>query len=370
MNFFTKLRMLLSSLYFLSSGGRFDYIFFSEKKNYKYYFLPLINKISSIKNNKIIYLSTDIGDRIDMPSVKNLYIGDGFLRMIALNLIKGKFFFITTTDLGNNEIKKSKNIDYYVYIFHSLQSIHKIYTEGAFNNYDIICCNGNYQLEELKKTEDVYNLKKKQFIKSGYLYLEYLKNNLNFHEKNDYVLFAPSWNYNEKNLFDTFALNFLDHLLKNNLKVIFRPHPEHYKRSKKIINKVEREYKNNKNFFLDSNISNLESLNNSNILITDFSGIAQEFLFVFKKPIIIVKDLEKIHNKNYKMIDDNTYEDEVYRKFGYFINSENFYNLSKEIGFAKLEFEDKKKYLEDFLNKSIFNNKSPSEIIYNELLKY
>ena len=67
---------------------------------------------------------------------------------------------MTLTDLGNYEIKKSNNCKNYLYIFHSLMSVFKGYNKNAFNNFDIIFTNGQYQKEELKLMEQKYNLKK------------------------------------------------------------------------------------------------------------------------------------------------------------------------------------------------------------------
>ena len=57
---------------------------------------------------------------------------------------------MTLTDLGNHEIKRSKNCKSYVYLFHSLVSTHKGYTHKAFENYDVILSNGEYQKKELE----------------------------------------------------------------------------------------------------------------------------------------------------------------------------------------------------------------------------
>ena len=369
MNFFIKLKKLISSLYYLSTLDKINYVFFSEKKNYKYYLLPLLNKIADQQDKKILYLSSEVDDLIQNKLIVNLYIGTGFFRMVILNLVKCKYFFLTMTDLGNNEFLRNKKIDNYVYIFHSPQSTHKIYTENAFDNYDIICCNGNYHYDEIRKRETIFNLKKKKLIKSGYLYLEFLLKNISLNKNSEHILFAPSWNYNERNLFDEYSLNVLDYLLDNNFKIIFRPHQEHYKRSKHIIEKLIKNYENKNNFMLDQNDNNLFALSNSNLLITDYSGIALEFLFVFKKPFIIVNDLKKIHNKNFEKINKDTFEEKVYREFGHFVESSNLLNIKEDINEAKKKFEFKKKKLEEFLNTNTYDFQTASEKIYQDLIK-
>ena len=363
-----KFKQLLFSIYHLSSRSKINYVFYSEKENYRYYFLPLINKLIT-KNEEIYYLSSDLNDQIasDNKRIKNFYVGKGFVRMIILSLIKCNYFFMTITDLGNNDFFKSKNIKNYVYIFHALQSTHKIYTEKAFDNYDIICCNGPYQCEEIKTREEKFNLKNKKLIKSGYLYLEFLLKNTNYNKNPEYILFAPSWNYSERNLFNEYSINILDYLLNYGFKVIFRPHQEHYKRSKQTLDKIINKYKDKNNFILDQNNNNLFALENSNFLITDYSGIVHEFLFVYKKPFIIVSDLKKIHNKNFEKIDKDTFEDKVYKDFGYFIKSNELSKLKDDIYNAKKKFEDNKINLNEFIKKNIYASEKASEKIYLDL---
>ena len=366
-----KFKQLLISIYHLSSRNKINYVFYSEKENYKYYFLPLINKLIN-ENQEIYYLSSDLDDL--KPSnnlkVKNFYIGKGFIRMIILSLIKCKYFFMTITDLGNNEFFKSKKIKNYVYIFHALQSTHKIYTEKAFDNYDIICCNGNYQYEEIKIREEKFNFSEKKLVKSGYLYLEYLKSNINLSKDKNFILFAPSWNYNNFNLLEQFSIKILNQLLKDNFKVIFRPHQEHYKRSKNKIDEIFLKFKKNSNLIIDQSPNNLKSFEQSNFLISDYSGIVHEFLYICKKPFLVFNDLKKIHNEKYFQIKDGSFEEDVYKKFGFFINSSNIEDIKENIIKAKLEFNDKEKEIESFFSERLFLKPKASETIFNEIINH
>ena len=65
-------------------------------------------------------------------------------------------------------------------------------------DYDIIFCAGEYHYNELRKLEEINNSKKKFLPKTGYLYFDYLSKNNKELKKEDFVLVAPSWNYNKK----------------------------------------------------------------------------------------------------------------------------------------------------------------------------
>ena len=200
-------------------------IFYSESKNYRNYFIELINILN--KHNKIIYVTSDEEDLDYINNVKPIFIGDGLIRLIFFTFLKCKIIFLTLTNLNYHQLKKSKNCKNYIYIFHSLVSTHKCYEKTSFEAYDIIFSNGPYQTRELKKAEKIFNFKEKKIFDTGYLYYEFLKKNKkNLPIEQGTILFAPSWNRNNKNLFDDYSHKIISSLLKQNFKVILRPHPE------------------------------------------------------------------------------------------------------------------------------------------------
>jgi len=223
---------------------------------------------------------------------------------------------MTLTGLGN-PFQKSRFCKYYVYFFHAIASTHKIYTKTAFKNYDIILTNGEYQSKELRLTEKQFNFPKKEIVNTGYFFLDNIRKEANLHliEKKN-ILFAPSWNYNKENLFDDFSIDIITSLLSKNFIVTLRPHPEHYKRSKNVINKINGLFLDNKSFSLDHSISNLKSLEKAEIIITDNSSIVFEFMLIFKRPIIYLDYQDKIHNIDADKVSIPTIEEEFKTMFG------------------------------------------------------
>ena len=127
------------------------------------------------ENISVIYLTSDIKDNVKISDkIKPVFIGSGFFRILIFMFIKCEMVIMTLTDLDIHEIKKSKNCKNYVYIFHALVSTHKCYTHTAFDNFDIILSNGEYQEKELRLCEKLFNLKEKKIYNTGYLYLEKL----------------------------------------------------------------------------------------------------------------------------------------------------------------------------------------------------
>ena len=345
---------------------KYDFVFFSEEKNYQKYFIDIIKNLSTLEK-EIIYLSSDKFDKIHRKNVVNVFIGRGLLRAFFLNLIKCKYFFMTLTDLNNHEIKKNKKIDKYIYIFHAANSTHRAYTETAFNNYDIILCPGFRHELEIKKMENLYNLKKKQIIRSGYFFLDtirksYIKNKT----QKKSILIAPSWNYNKENFVNNYLDVILDILLfQKKYKIVFRPHPETIKREKKLIKNINNKYSNFKNFSLDLEKDNLFSMQNSDLLITDYSGIAIEFILGLKKPTIFFTKYKKIHNPNYKLIAEETFEDDVKEKFGLSVENLRFDEIDRYIDTAFEKFLINQNKIDDYLGNNLYNLDCSASFVSN-----
>ena len=95
-------------------------------------------------------------------------------------------------------------------------------------------------------------------------------------------------------------INYLEELINillANVKseIIFRPHPSNRKDQK--ILKIERIFKDNKNFYLDISDNYLNTYSKSYCLITDLSGTAYTYAFLTKKPVIFFSKNEKLINE-------------------------------------------------------------------------
>ena len=298
----------------------YEYIFYSENINYFNSYKDFILKLAEQKkNSKILHLVSDDEKKYENliieKNIITINIGIGSLRTLIFPLIKGKYFFMTLTNLGNFYLKKSVKCSNYVYFFHSLASIERVYEYDAFKNYDIICCNGPYQKIKLLDQEKKNNFKKKKLYETGFLYLDFLTKKIknNKREKRT-ILFAPSWNENKINLFDNYGIDIINSLIINNFNIILRPHPEHYKRSKKTIKNILDKFNDNQNFSLSKDLLDLDSLERSSLLITDFSGISIEFIAILKRPVILLEIGEKIFNKDWNN-QEKLFEDKFKDKF-------------------------------------------------------
>lgn len=353
--------------------NNFKIVFFSENRNYKKYSSILIETLLDVYPNDVLYVSIDKKDIIDDKRIKNLFLENKYLTQFFFMKLKCKNMLTTTIDLGNHLIVKTKNVENYIYYFHSPVSTTKVYTNKAFDNYDTILSIGKFQKEEIRKREKVKKIKEKKIIELGYPYFDYLKkklNEINFNEP-DSILVAPSWNYREKNFINEDFEQIIDCLLQYGFKVIFRPHPEHFKRSKNFINKIKNRNLN-KNFVFDDKIENFISMKKSISLITDNSGIAIEYTLILKRPVFYYSSLDKTHNTDVEdFIEMFNLEETLKKNFGYVFNYSKIDNLGVFINNNIDIFKNTRKNdLDIFLKNNFFNVFKSKEFIKDNLKNF
>ena len=345
------------------------YIFYSEDLKYQKYSYLLIETLVKKFPKEVYYVSSDIDDKIINLDIENIFIGKGLLMSIFFLIIRAQNMFLTITDLNNHAVKKTNNVGKYIYYFHAPVSTTKTYTATAFDNYDIILCNGNYHLEEIRKRESIKKIKKKKLIKTGYFYFDYLNSRKNSQIETNEVLIAPSWNYKQKNFINENLEEIIQSVLAKGHVVKFRPHPESFKRSMLTINSFKKKFSNEK-FILDETFENVKSMENAKCLITDSSGIAIEFILLFRRPVLYFEDNEKIHNTEFEDYRELiTMDQKVKETFGYTFRKENIKDLDVLINKSILEFKNKDIKIKDFIDNNFYNYGSTIKSFNNFITK-
>ena len=236
-------------------------VFYLEMESDFIFFKPVVEKLTQEYDTKICYVTSSKTDPMLSCNDKNIlpfYIGDGVARSNFFINLKATIIVMTMPDLETFHIKRSKVYPvHYVYIFHSLNSTQRAYTNTAFDNFDTIFCTGNYQIIEIQERERKFNLNKKKLVKHGYGRLDTLINEARSTDirksvsNNKVVLIAPSWGAN--GLIETKGQEIVSILLDSGFDVILRPHPMTIKKSNKVIQKIEKEFKDNLKFKLSLN---------------------------------------------------------------------------------------------------------------------
>ena len=348
-----------------------DITFYAESKNDWAHFKSLILEILNNSNYKISYITSDKNDlahKIINKKFKVYLIDNIYLLSWIFKNIKTKLFFMTLPDLEKFYFKRSKFKVNYVYIQHSLVSLHMIYRKGAFDSFDTIFCSGEHHIKEIQAMENKYNLKKKKLIKYGYgkiddLILENKFNNFSEikKQKNIHFLIAPSWGKNCI-IENGTIFNIIDNIILQGHRVTLRPHPETIKKSIPIIDKILTRYSNNKLFSFDKNLDNNNIYFQSDIMISDWSGAAYEYAFALNKPVLFVDSPRKINNPDYEELKLTPFEVYMREIIGSFYKKKSNYLLgefkkidanvvNKNLFYIENSAKIGLKYINDFLRK-------------------
>jgi YidC/Oxa1 family membrane protein insertase len=299
---------------FFSKDVKRELVFYSEGSGFHKYFKGYIDYI--LKNSDIVihYVTSDPGDKIfDMkaPRLKPYFINDKDLVALFMKM-DADIFVMTTPDLDKYHLVRSmvrKDVEY-IYTDHHMTSLHLVLRESALDHFDTVFLSGPNREEEIRQTEYIYNLPQKTLVETGYALLDDLLERVAAQsaEENDRVndrkkiLVAPSWQ--RDNLLDYCLPELIDGLSGNGWDITIRPHPEFVKRFPNKIEKIEKAYADRlgKDIRLETDFSSNESIYTADVVVTDWSTIAQDFSYTTKKPAVFINTPMKVMNPNYERI--------------------------------------------------------------------
>ena len=287
-------------------------VFYAENKASMNHFRLLISELTKKSDYKICYVTSVKNDPILSSNDDNIftfYIGDGIARTKFFLELKAKVLIMDMPDLNTFHIKRSKVYPvHYIYIFHSMFSIHSYLRKGAIDNYDTIFCVGEHHKNEVLEIEKVYDLKSKKLIDYGFGRLDTLlqeKEGIGKKlDKENLIIITPT--YGENNLLKVCGVEIIDMLLENNFKVLLRPHFRIFQENPELIDEIEKKFLDHENFRLEDGVIAKEDFHSSKCLISDWSGISMEYAFVFERPVIYIDVPQKIMNDEIEKNSSNT----------------------------------------------------------------
>ena len=293
------LRALAVKLRFILSGGKakkiyadkIPFVIYSDHKRYWNVFEPICDEFERRKIPLVYYTqSADdpaLSKKYDF--VKAEFISEGNKGFVRMNMLNAGTVISTTPGLDVLQWKRSKNVDRYVHVPHSVDDLSG-YRMFGLDYYNAVLCTGINQVDFIRKIESLRTIKPRETKIVGSTYmdanLEYLKD-LPSHKTNincPTVLLAPSWG--KSAILSRFGESLLDALVKTKFKIIVRPHPQSKTSEKDLLAQLESRYKDAENLSWNYDNDNLAVMNESDILITDFSGIIFDYAFLLNRPLI------------------------------------------------------------------------------------
>ena len=337
-------------------------VFYAENKASMDYFESLISELTEKMNLQICYVTSVKDDPILVSKSQRIlpfYIGDGTARTKFFLTLKAKILVMDMPDLDQFHIKRSKIYPvHYVYLFHSMFSIHSYLRKGAIDNYDTIFCVGPHHVNEVRETEKIFELKPKNLVKYGFGRLDtLLQKKENFQGTNsdvrDLIIIAPS--YGDNNLLEKCGIKLIEILLKSNFRVMLRPHLRTLRDSTELMGSINEKFEKNPNFILEKGDIPFDSYHDSKCMISDWSGISLEYAFIFERPVIFIDVPKKVLNPNSSDISLEPIEISIRKKIGHIVSPNSLEEIPLIIKDLEKNAQIFNKQIKEIISNTVYN---------------
>jgi CDP-glycerol glycerophosphotransferase (TagB/SpsB family) len=271
------------------TGIKNKYVIYAEDKRYYTLFKPIIEEFEK-RGIELLYLTSSQDDPVfaaGFQYIKTELLGKGNKAFAMLNFLSADFVLATTPGLDVYQWKRSKMVKHYSHIFHA-PTENALYELYAMDYFDSVLITGDdFQESVIRKLEKVRKLPEKKIVTVGCPYLdEYAKKieQIPNQEKISFtVLVSLTWG--KLSLLSSFGEKLLDSLVKTEWQIIVRPHPQSFIVEKDIVDRLTTKYANNSNLKWDLERDNIYSLKKADIMISDYSGIIFDYMFLLNKPV-------------------------------------------------------------------------------------
>ncbi len=330
-------------LKFLITGGRAKavdehkrgIVVYSEGKRYWNLFEPIVEEFER-RGEELTYWTSDPSDPARTKSyehVESSFIGEGNKAFARLNLLNARVCLSTTPGLDVYQWKRSRNTNWYVHLFHAIDS-GTSYRMFGLDYYDAVLLTGQFQEKSIRALEELRHLPAKELPVTGVPYMDSLKKRLEEMEEKKpssagtegrTVLLAPSWG--QSGILSRFGGEIIEALLATGYHIIVRPHPQSFVSEKHILEPLQKKYADNPALEWNSDSDNFDVLYRSDILISDFSGVLFDFALVFGKPVLYADASYDPAPYDAWWLKEPLWQFQVLKKFGVELKREDFGRL-------------------------------------------
>lgn len=287
--FFIKMKFRLSGGKVSTDDHKIPIAIYSDDKRYWRIFEPVCRELGK-RGMEVIYLTQsedDPGLSSGLENVKAEYIGSDNKAFARLNYLKATILLATTPGLEVYQWKRSPDVDWYVHILHAPTEV-VTYRMFGLDYYDAVLLSGDYQARDIRNLEEMRKLPEKELVQIGIPFMDEMAKRLAGDtaqpEHPRTVLLAPSWG--KSAILSVYGGSIIETLLATDYHVIVRPHPQSFTSEKELLEELMARYPASEQLEWNRDTDNYDVLRRSDILISDFSGVAFDFSLVYDKPII------------------------------------------------------------------------------------
>lgn len=312
-----------------------ELVLYSEGPSYWLHLKAVVQGLLDESDLSFSYVSSDLEDpglRYAPERIHSFCVGQGFFRTMFFSGLSAKVLAMTMPDLESFHIKRSRHAPVrYLYIHHSPVSTHMVYRPEAFDHFDEIFCAGPHHELETRARERLFKLKEKELFKHGYGRLDDLlldkKPEASAPGNNEplWVTVAPTWG--TPGLLESCGKELAGILLDNGFKVTVRPHPRTRLTAPRIIADLQASYGGHRLFNIEDDAKNAASINEADLMISDWSGAAFDFAFVRLRPVLFIDTPRKVNNPDYAQLEMEPLEASIREEIGAIVAPENLHEM-------------------------------------------
>ncbi len=296
-------------------------VFLAESHQDWHHFRPVLDHLTGPLGETVLYVCADPGDPAmhqSSPRIRAFCVGKGLPRIWFCQFVEADVLVTQILDLGNLELKRSVNPVHYVFMAHSLTSAHMADREDSYDHYDTILCCGPHFGREVRRREELKGLPPKRLVPHGYGRLD----DLIAHRREPppaelagiHVLLAPSWG--PQTILPVCGMEVVDTILAAGFRITLRPHYQTRWQTPDVIDRIVAKHHDNPRFALVEQMAERDSLFDSHVMITDWSGAGQDYGMGLEKPVIYIDVPLKSRNTAWQSLGIEPFESYVRDKLG------------------------------------------------------
>jgi hypothetical protein len=189
----------------------------------------------------------------------------------------------TTPQMDVMTFRRSKRVRHYAMLQHGLGESRYV-RPYAYDFYDSVLCCGPVLKTNIRRMEGLRGSRAKKLLETGLPHYEVL-----LHEAraappllvDPVVLVAGSWG--PTSMFEAFGTDFVATIAKR-FRVFVRPHPQMKISQPELYGKLL----GLEGVEVDTSRTPSHAMSRAHILLSDISGIAHEFAFIYERPVVVI----------------------------------------------------------------------------------
>ncbi|MDP9199141.1 MAG: hypothetical protein M3O07_08005 [Pseudomonadota bacterium] len=297
-------------------------VFLAESHQDWHHFKPVLDHLTGPLGEEILYVCAEPSDpamQQDSSRIRAFCIGKGLPCIWFCQFVEADVVVTQILDLGNLELKRSVHPVHYIFMAHSLTSAHMADRADSYDHYDTILCCGPHFAREVRKREEMQGLPAKRLVPHGYGRLDELIANRRdpppvAGDADIHVLLAPSWG--PQTILPVCGMEIADAMLAAGFRLTLRPHFQTRWKMPQVIDRIVERHRGNPRFALVEEMAERDSLLDSHVMITDWSGAGQDYGMGLERPVIYVDLPFKARNDAWQALGIEPFESWVRDKLG------------------------------------------------------